>query len=717
MPLSIDQYTNWAAFNAKTEVALAKGATGLENASNQVGALARFFGTKSAQSVRADVMADFTRALSLRYGVSLAHEALAAAGLTPTSKLDGKTIASVDAYARFHSSAAVDSLMLKPDIKLMKGSVTRAEIDGYSSLATRSYLCVRRMAIDVLGEMPLDKAAADDFRKRCDNILRQLAPTANPGATPTNPAARKLHEDALALTKAITDKKANITALLEGRPLSPDNVKSFKTVWAEGAMLALLDLKEEFSSSDDILKAINTVGSEILKDEQSINAFLDSMPVEKDMQKALAKTLLAKLKAAAPAKAIPFKEDFMAKQIAAGYRKALNRGDWSVITKPITSVIGGKPVELTSKIVPGSHIGADSDDGTGPIGAKYDPGVKGYMCHSADTAHAVNLAVTSLSVKDASGNDHLAFSGIRHGVHCAWEISDSSERAKANVKRAEEAVIAAFLSDPANMQKVRNGEPLRMTSVSLLTPDVARHIKGSKSSDERLMLREQKAAWDKVSDEGVEFTYNGETFHIKPQVFTMNFGVNAGAVKFGVVAPNLAGGWGMSDDMNYQAYKDMRPLVADFIKDPSIPKDKRETVRKLFNQCMDVMCRSGERSDSHDAYKVAARFAVMTHLMGWTPCWNCKSGKDRTGEMDVECKFLATLIAQGEEIPEPGAKLTPEQKSLFRAIAFEGGNFEMQKYNTGFGGFKTGGVSSIPERLGGEEYREFHKGGSSSVGV
>jgi len=83
----------------------------------------------------------------------------------------------------------------------------------------------------------------------------------------------------------------------------------------------------------------------------------------------------------------------------------------------------------------------------------------------------------------------------------------------------------------------------------------------------------------------------------------------------------------------------------------------------------------------------------------------------------VECKFLATLIARGEQIPEPGARLTKEQKELFRSIALEGGNFEVQKMNTGLAGFKTGGVSSIPERLSGKKYRELHKGGADFVNV
>ena len=281
-------------------------------------------------------------------------------------------------------------------------------------------------------------------------------------------------------------------------------------------------------------------------------------------------------------------------------------------------------------------------------------------------------------------------------------------------------MIAAFLANPANAQKIQNGEiRLLMTSVALLTPDSFRHAftKGG-SSDERQMLQEQKAAWEAVSRNGVTFRHNGQTVTIRPQVLTFNLGVNEGAVKYSsFVTADLAGGWTRSAEMNRAAHHALLPHVQAFLQDPNVPQAKRQAVQTLFNQCARIQAAGGERKDGHDAYKVAARYAVLTHLMGGTPCWNCKSGKDRTGQMDVECKFLATLIARGEPIPEPGAKLTEEQQGLFRAIALEGGNFEMQKINTGFAGFKTGGVTSIAERLGGQEYRAFHKGGSDFIGV
>lgn len=136
-----------------------------------------------------------------------------------------------------------------------------------------------------------------------------------------------------------------------------------------------------------------------------------------------------------------------------------------------------------------------------------------------------------------------------------------------------------------------------------------------------------------------------------------------------------------------------------------------------MNQFTDILQTHAERCDDHDACKAPARVAVLTSLMDGVPCWNCKSGKDRTGELDVECKFLATLIDRGLPIPAPGEELASEQKQLFRSIARQGGNHELQVYNTGLAGFKTGGVASIPERLGGPAARAAHKGAADFVAV
>ena len=167
--------------------------------------------------------------------------------------------------------------------------------------------------------------------------------------------------------------------------------------------------------------------------------------------------------------------------------------------------------------------------------------------------------------------------------------------------------------------------------------------------------------------------------------------------------------------MNARAFEALTHEVMAFVNDKSKDGNLRAAALTLFNQCRNILVLKQERSDSHDAYKLAARLAVLSQLIGKIPCFNCKSGKDRTGEMDVECKFLAALIARGEKIPAPGAELTEEQKGLFRAVALQGGNFEVQKMNVGVAGFMSGSVKSIEERLGGKAYHTFHRGGANNI--
>ncbi len=723
MPISIENYSSWANSHKTTEAAISKGAGNLEDASRQVGSFARFFGLQAAQNVRSTVMTDFTRALSARYGLTLAQHALAEAGLTPTAKLDGQTILRVIDCARDLREKAVDAAR-SGDIRLMTGTVTAADIRGYGpgdKAYVRHYMLFRLLAIDALGETPLDADSLQDFTARVASIKAKLAtvmtpfsPTANsiPGVSMNFPL------EAQALVQALDRKVAESGALLADKPLSPTNQRDFQVLWREAAQRTLATLGNGKSPA---LRAALTTISQYL----GSGAADGLIPVSNKVKTKLAQLLINMIKAQTQsAHGSEFNSGDIAKLLSANYQQVLNERPWPVIDKTFTAVVEGHAMELQSTIVPGQHIGA-AGNAVGPIGITYDPGVNGYMCHSARTPHAVNLAVSSLTLKDASGAEQLAFRGIRHGVHCAWEISDAAARAQANIARAKEAVIAAFFADPANTQRLYMDQvdghllptiDLHMTSVSLLTPDVGRHMKPGRSSDERLQLQEQKAAWDAVARDGVTFLHNGLPIHIRPHVFTFNFGVNFFAVRTGAAAPLLMG-WGMADDLNGPAFQELDTAARDFVARLPLGDRRRDQILTLVEQCEEMLEKHAERSDNHDAYKLAARVAVITHMIGWTPCWNCKSGKDRTGQMDVECKFLSALIARGADIPDPGAPLTKEQQGLLRSIALEGGNFEVQKLNTGFAGYKTDHISSIRERLGGQEYRDWHAGGSPHVSV
>ena len=97
-------------------------------------------------------------------------------------------------------------------------------------------------------------------------------------------------------------------------------------------------------------------------------------------------------------------------------------------------------------------------------------------------------------------------------------------------------------------------------------------------------------------------------------------------------------------------------------------------------------------------YALGARVMVLSQLMGSSIHWHCKSGKDRTGMMDIEIKYLLEsldneYISKGpikmRVPPLELAKETLSQKKLRKRIALRGGNMEIAQVNTGEYGLKT----------------------------
>ena len=725
MPISITDFKTWATTNQGAAVAVSGGTT-LVDASTQISLFDRIFKRGAVKDMRNAAMADFTRALSVRYGVSIARDALAAAKLSPTSRLTAKKITDAVAHAK-NIRGMLLSQSAGADLKLGTESITPVQIGALGPAdqdIVRHFRNLRTIAIDILGETPLSQADWQDFNGRVRSVTMRLNALMSRANSLPGTMRLGLAQELRAFARALSDKDQQVRTLLLNQPLSPNHIQEFKAVWREAvvnALTALGGVTTDRNTITAINAAIASIRANPLAFEQRVpltsKTVTELTPVVADCIKEQLKLLNLG--------GVTFKNSVIAAQIVAGYRQALNTRTWPIIDKTFAVAVGNRPDELRSKIVPAAQLGRAPRAPRGVIA--YPPGVHGYMCQCADTDHAVNLAVSSLTVQGPTSTPELAFCGIRHGVHSAWEVPTAAGRAAANVHRAQEAVIAAFMAKynipahpPALPAPSANGTinvDLDMVSVSLLTPDKARHTfqKGS-SSDERAMLIDQTMAWNAVEQIGVTFQYHGQQIRIQPHIHTFNFGVNSGAVNHSRLA-NVAGGWDLSDTMNAAAMRGFRNAVTTFINDPAQPAAKRTYAQTLLNQCDQVMQAKGERKDSHDAYKVAARIAVLANLIGNVPCWNCKSGKDRTGEMDVECKFLSTLIARGEPIPDPGVPLTQGQQGLFRAIALEGGNFEVQKANTGFGGYKTKGVDSIPERLGGKKYRTFHAGGSKYVGV
>ena len=134
----------------------------------------------------------------------------------------------------------------------------------------------------------------------------------------------------------------------------------------------------------------------------------------------------------------------------------------------------------------------------------------------------------------------------------------------------------------------------------------------------------------------------------------------------------------------------------------------------LSKQCHDIFY-SGTHYKDNDVYKLTSRMSLLAHQIGMVSMYNCKSGKDRTGMQDAETKFLAMHFDEYESIPEPGKKLTPEQKKLFAQAVLHTGNLEVQSKNVGARGYKTEHVKSIDERISDPKIRSMMRGLSTFV--
>lgn len=415
----------------------------------------------------------------------------------------------------------------------------------------------------------------------------------------------------------------------------------------------------------------------------------------------------------------------LAREIKEAHIQVLNEQGWGVIRRDLQYLgRGGAGVTATSTITPACHIGAGAQPG--PIGRSMARhGINGVSCEDrGQPNHALNLARTEIAV---GGN--TLFRGLRHGINSAYSIKNPAARRAANATRATEIFTAALQSSPklADVQRRLAVNPdavidLPLLSTSLVTPDVPREIFGT---SEKTYLAEQCASWKDACGPDGTCTVNvvlpdgqERAVKVRPQVLTFNFGVNTGA-QGGL--QGLIGGWGTSDRYNREAMAQLfgddmlGGMVETYLARSDISARDRQNIQALRYEIHALWAAGGCRMSGADPYRLPARLAMLGHIMGMMPLFNCKSGKDRTGQMDVACKTLALQMHEnGGLLPPFNAPRSSIDQQIFQQVALNGGNLEMQRLNTGLAGFKTKGVAGL-DALFTDEAREIHRGLSSYV--
>ncbi|WP_156437541.1 MULTISPECIES: inositol phosphate phosphatase SopB [Burkholderia] len=366
----------------------------------------------------------------------------------------------------------------------------------------------------------------------------------------------------------------------------------------------------------------------------------------------------------------------------------LNQQEWKTITTTVTYDGRKYGCELT----PASQMKLGAQD---IFERSYnDQGV--CSASTTEAQHATNLWQSELTALQEDGSSKLLFRGIRHGVLSPFGLDDPELREQGAIRRAKEVVTAALFSRPDELRNALAGETvtLRLASCSLLTP----------FGQEKTMLRDQASAWKALSGciQPIALSIrdqNGQLCNIKVRldVAAFNFAVNEPALKLGL-------GHRESDRMNEQALHtligpDLNPSapLGGWVGQYLIGRPKNaECIRTMVTQLKEIWAQHAHRKDGGEPYKAAQRVAMLAYEIGAVPCWNCKSGKDRTGMLDAEIKREAITQHEGHPPSRPMAGLTEPMQRLFRAVLLDGGNLAVQEKNTGASGNKV--LKTLPFR-------------------
>ncbi len=260
-------------------------------------------------------------------------------------------------------------------------------------------------------------------------------------------------------------------------------------------------------------------------------------------------------------------------------------------------------------------------------------------------------------------------------------------RRRVALNRAREVFIASVKSKPSLIQRLAAGKPIYFHSISLITPDPFRHFLAKlmpsrfRKHDELTMRREEVQAWKDLQKEIETNQCIIGNQVVKAEILTFSVGVNQLALESGTPAKRaLCSGWNMAADENY---KNLKKLIGEpelYIKEPrffdgqvgivlnelSSIRDNKDTDPdtsalltktiaqiEALTQQIAVMWDSGQYRHADDQpYKFASRLCMLSELLGAAKAFNCKSGTDRTAQLDLEAKLLATQCEFRSHEPE-----------------------------------------------------------------
>ena len=127
------------------------------------------------------------------------------------------------------------------------------------------------------------------------------------------------------------------------------------------------------------------------------------------------------------------------------------------------------------------------------------------------------------------------------------------------------------------------------------------------------------------------------------------------------------------------------------LKEEGFSSNRGKKIAMLLEELAKIQ-ESSPAAITHDPYRFNSRFINLAHLLGYTVHLNCRSGKDRTGIVDAEAKYVAEAldgaVRSGDPSVAPDFQRAPsplEQATIFH-YAMESGSVAIQRHCTGVPG-------------------------------
>lgn len=368
-------------------------------------------------------------------------------------------------------------------------------------------------------------------------------------------------------------------------------------------------------------------------------------------------------------------------------------------------------------------------------------GTKGISSANRQEPHLVNGWESNLIYQGKN-----IFRALRHAIASDKYEKDPAIRAKNSKQAAEELIKAALLQEISSqgltLEEARDkkGIELNMNSVSLVTPDDLRALIPGQN-DEKMMLLDQLLAFESVQKEGTPIELDGIEIPVKIHVNAFNFGVNLLATKYKLGLENqhqqntkaLKGLRDQIQKFNHEIEKEIA-LLNDQQKLAKVKKNKNkfpaikgkitdlrkalENSKALMTDIEDLMANKKAYLQGDNQYELGAKILNLSNVMdqtidsinkgkkpkeqlsGFKCAFNCMSGKDRTGFMDVVAKSFAIMAEVNGKYPLhqellKNAKLRDQLVRILQTVILEKGNLEITEINTDIKGFKLGNEARI----------------------